>query len=58
VILPESFNQENGLINTTMKVVRGKIYKYFKKELEFLYTPAAKKPQNDINISAVQKWNS
>ncbi len=57
IILPESFNQENGLLNTTMKVVRGKIYEYFSKELSFLYTPAAKKPENEMNLSAVKKWN-
>jgi long-chain acyl-CoA synthetase len=58
VVLPESFNQENRLINATMKVVRGKIFEYFSKELEFLYTPAAKKTENEVNLSAVKKWNS
>ena len=57
IILPESLNQESGLLNTTMKVVRGKIYEYFSKELSFLYTPAAKKPENEMNLSAVKKWN-
>ena len=58
VILPESFNQENRLLNTTMKVVRGKTYEYFSEELKFLYTPAAKKTENEMNLSAVKKWNS
>jgi long-chain acyl-CoA synthetase len=58
VILPESFNQENGLQNTTMKMVRGKICEYFSKELEFLYTPLARTIENDVNLAAIKKWNT
>lgn len=58
VVLPETFNQENGLVNTTMKMVRGKICEYFNKELEFLYTPLARNAVNDVNMAAVKKWNS
>ncbi|HDR51443.1 MAG TPA: long-chain fatty acid--CoA ligase [Mariniphaga anaerophila] len=58
VLLPESFNQENGLQNTTMKMVRGKICEYFGKELEFLYTPLARTIENDVNLAAIKKWNT
>lgn len=58
VVLPEAFNQENGLVNTTMKMVRGKICEYFGKELEFLYTPLARNAINDVNLAAIKKWNS
>jgi long-chain acyl-CoA synthetase len=58
VVLPEAFNQENGLVNTTMKMVRGKICEYFSKELEFLYTPLARNAINDVNLAAIKKWNS
>jgi len=58
VVLPESFNQENGLQNTTMKMVRGKICEYFNKELEFLYTPLARTIENDVNLAAIKKWNT
>ncbi len=58
VVLPEAFSQENGLINSTMKMVRGKITEYFSKELEFLYTPQAKNIENTMNMEAVQKWNT
>jgi long-chain acyl-CoA synthetase len=57
VILPEAFTQDNLLLNGSMKMVRGKIEEYFAKELEFLYTPAAKNIENEINIEAVKKWN-
>ena len=56
VITPEAFTQENGLINTTMKMVRGKITEYFKDELEFLYTPEAKNIVNQRNLNALKKW--
>lgn len=58
VVLPEAFTQENGLLNTTMKMVRGKINEYFSKELEFLYTTEAKNFENPLNLEAIKKWNS
>ncbi|MBT3384450.1 MAG: AMP-binding protein [Prolixibacteraceae bacterium] len=58
VILPESFTQGNGLLNTTMKMVRGKINEYFSKELKFIYTPQAKNIENEINFEAIKKWNA
>jgi long-chain acyl-CoA synthetase len=57
VILPESFNEQNHLMNSTMKIVRGKIVEYFANELKFLYTPEAKNIYNEMNMKAVEKWN-
>ena len=57
VILPESFNEENKLLNSTMKIVRGKIVEYFAKQLEFLYKPDAKNIYNAMNFEALNKWN-
>lgn len=58
VLLPESFNQENDLLNATMKMVRGRIVERFSDELTFLYTPQARTPENDINLKAINTWNS
>ncbi len=58
VVLPENFNQENGLLNATMKMVRGKIVERFSRQLEFLYTPLARIPENIVNFEAMKKWNS
>ena len=55
-VLPEAFTEQNHLLNSTMKMVRGKITEYFKEELEFLYTPEAKNIQNPMNLEAVRKW--
>lgn len=56
VVLPEAFTEQNQLLNSTMKMVRGKIADYFKAQLEFLLTPEAKNIQNKMNIEAVRKW--
>jgi len=58
VVLPEAFTEQNHLLNSTMKMVRGKINEYFAKELEFLYTPDAKNILNQKNIEALKKWQS
>jgi long-chain acyl-CoA synthetase len=56
-VLPEAFTENNGLVNSMMKMVRGKITNYFAKELDFLYKPEAKNPVNPVNLDAVSKWN-
>ncbi|MCF6356507.1 MAG: AMP-binding protein [Draconibacterium sp.] len=58
IILQEAFTQDNTLLNGSMKMVRGKILDYFNKELEFVYSPAAKNIENEINFEAIRKWNS
>ncbi len=57
-VLPEAFTEQNHLLNSTMKMVRGKITEYFKDELEFLYTPEAKNIINQRNIEALKKWKN
>jgi long-chain acyl-CoA synthetase len=56
VVLPEAFTEQNQLLNSTMKIVRGKIAEYFKAELEFLYTAEAKNISNKMNLAALKKW--
>ena len=56
-VLPEAFTEQNHLLNSTMKMVRGRITEYFARELEFLYTPEAKNMINPGNINAIAKWN-
>jgi long-chain acyl-CoA synthetase len=54
--LPEAFTEQNQLLNSTMKMVRGKIAEYFKAELDFLYTAEAKNIVNKMNLEALKKW--
>ncbi|HNW49955.1 MAG TPA: AMP-binding protein [Prolixibacteraceae bacterium] len=57
VLLPDSFNEQNHLMNSTMKIVRGKIVDYFASELNFLYTPDAKNVLNEVNLTSLAQWN-
>jgi long-chain acyl-CoA synthetase len=54
-IADESFNEENGLMNATMKVIRGKVIERFHNLIEYLYTPQGKKIVNEKNIEAARK---
>jgi len=54
-VLDESFTEENGLVNATAKVIRGKVTVKYSDLINFLYTPAAKAVTNEINIEALEK---
>jgi long-chain acyl-CoA synthetase len=58
VVLPEGFTEQNHMLNSTMKMVRGKITEHYNNEIDFLYTPAAKNIVNQVNIASLKKWNS
>ncbi|WP_205461867.1 AMP-dependent synthetase/ligase [Mangrovibacterium lignilyticum] len=55
-VLPEAFTEQNHLLNSTMKMVRGKINERFADELVFLYTAEAKNIVNEKNKKAMQQW--
>lgn len=57
VVLPEAFTEQNHLLNSTLKMVRGKITEYFKQEIVYAYTSEAKDIMNTKNIGSIQKWN-
>lgn len=52
-ILNEGFSEQNGMINSTLKVVRGKVETKYKDRLELLYTPEGKNIHNETNIESV-----
>lgn len=52
-ILPEPFTEQNGMINSTMKVVRGKVEKAYASRIDYLYTPVGKNPVNAENIKSL-----
>jgi len=49
VVLPEAFTEQNKMLNSTMKMVRGKVTDRYSKELDFLYTAPAKNIDNEVN---------
>ncbi len=57
-VLPAAFTADNKMLNAMLKMVRGKINEYYRKELDFLYTPTAKNIENDMNLEAIKKWNA
>jgi long-chain acyl-CoA synthetase len=54
-ILEESFTEENGLMNSTAKIVRGKIMERYENIIDYLYTPDAKVVTNERNIEEVER---
>jgi long-chain acyl-CoA synthetase len=51
----EPFTEQNGLVNSTMKVVRNKVEKYFEEAIAHAYTPEGKLIDNARNIEAMRK---
>ncbi len=52
-ILDEAFTESNQLLNSTMKMVRGKITEKYKNRIEYLYTSESKDICNPQNIEAI-----
>lgn len=53
VVCEEPFTEKNGLVNSTGKVVRGKVEKHFEKRIEYAYTPEGKQLINPQNMAAI-----
>lgn len=54
-ILEEGFNEENGLMNSSLKIVRGKIMDRYMDLIDYLYTPNAKDVNNERNLEEIEK---
>ena len=52
-ILPEPFTEQNQMINSTMKLVRGKVEKAYADRIEHLYTSEGKQIINPKNIQSL-----
>ena len=52
-VLPEAFTEQNGMMNSTMKIVRGKIEKAYADRIEGLYTPEGKGILNAKNLESL-----
>ena len=53
-VLPEAFTERNGLVNSTMKIVRGKVEKYFADRIDYAYTPEGKLLYNEKNLESLK----
>lgn len=53
-VLPEAFTEQNQMMNSSLKVVRGKVEKAYKDRLDHLYTPEGKQIQNAKNLDSLK----
>jgi long-chain acyl-CoA synthetase len=54
-LLEEGFTEANHMLNSTMKMVRGKINERYAKTFEYLYTPASSSIDNEENLKIIRK---
>ena len=54
-IVDEPFTEQNGLVNSTLKVVRTKVEKLYENRLNLMYSPGGKNVVNDENIKSTLK---
>lgn len=52
-VVGEAWTEQNHLVNSTMKIVRGKVEDYFQDRIEYAYTPEGKELLNEKNIEAL-----
>ncbi|MBO7235604.1 MAG: AMP-binding protein [Alistipes sp.] len=51
----EAFTEQNGLVNSTMKVVRNKVEKHFASNIEHAYTAEGKAVDNEKNLASLKR---
>lgn len=51
-ILPEAFTEQNHMVNSSMKIVRGKVEKHYQDRIDYAYTPEGKDLFNPQNMQA------
>ena len=55
-VLGEAFAEQNGFMNSTLKMVRGRITEFYKNRLDFLFTPEGQSICNHQNMMIVKRW--
>jgi long-chain acyl-CoA synthetase len=54
-IIDEPFTIDNEMLNSTGKMVRGKIVQHYRDKIDYLYIPEAKNIVNQTNIESIKK---
>ena len=52
-VLPESWTEQNHFLNSSMKVVRGRIEEAYKEHMAYAYTPEGKNIVNPMNLASL-----
>ena len=53
VICPEPWTEQNGLVNSTVKIVRGKVEKAYADRIEYAYTAEGRNIFNEKNLASI-----
>lgn len=54
-VIEEPFSEQNGLVNSTMKIVKHKVYEVYASRIASLYTPEGKQATSPGNLEALTK---
>ena len=54
-VIEEPFSEKNGLVNSTMKIVKHKVYERYAHEIELLHTAEGKRPNSKKNLEVLEK---
>jgi long-chain acyl-CoA synthetase len=54
-ILDEAFTEDNKMLNSTLKVVRNKVFEHYADRIDLLYTPEGKNITHINNKEAIRK---
>ena len=52
-VLPEPWTEQNHFMNSSMKVVRGRVEEAYKDHMAYAYTPEGKNIVNDLNLASL-----
>ena len=52
-VLPEPWTEQNHFLNSSMKVVRGRVEEAYKANMEYAYTPEGKNIINEMNMASL-----
>ena len=52
-VLPEPWTEQNHFLNSSMKVVRGRVEEAYKENMEYAYTPEGKNIVNEMNMASL-----
>ena len=52
-VLPEPWTEQNHFLNSSMKVVRGRVEEAYKAHMEYAYTPEGKQVVNKMNMASL-----
>ena len=54
-VIEEPFSEKNGMVNSTMKIVKHKVYEKYAGEIALLHTPEGKRSDSAYNLEVLSK---